>query len=81
MKGLFVSSIATNFLPLKKIKLLQFKLRNILILALEMYKIKHNISPSLMQDTFHERNATYKLRSQWTFNFLELTLFTMEQNQ
>ena len=37
--------------------------RNIQKLAIEMYKIKHSISPQLMNDIFIQKDNTYNLRS------------------
>ena len=37
--------------------------RNLQFLATEMYKVKHNLSPSIMAELFEQRNENYNLRN------------------
>ena len=41
--------------------------RNLQILATEIYKVKHNISPEIMRDIFENRSLKYNLRNNLEF--------------
>ena len=41
--------------------------RNLRILATELYKTKGNLAPSIMHEIFEQRNIQYNLRSQTDF--------------
>ena len=43
--------------------------RNLQYLAIAMYKIKHKISPKIMQEIFPIRSSNYKFRNQSYFTF------------
>ena len=41
--------------------------RNILLLSIELYKVKHNLSNQVMSELFNLRNINYDFRSQTDF--------------
>ena len=48
-------------------------LRNIQILAIELYKVFHSLSPSIMKDVFHfNTNIPYNLRSRSKLYIVEI---------
>ena len=54
---------------------------NLKLLAVEMYKVKNNLSPEFMQDIFPERNIErYNLRKQVNFQIPGPKLLLMELN-
>ena len=54
---------------LKKGNSIKIHTRNLQYLAIEMYKIKHKISPQIVHKIFPIRNPTYNFRNETYFNF------------
>ena len=52
---------------LKKDRLFTIHQRNIQSLAIELFKVKGNLSNNIMCDTFQTRKVNYNLRSQTNF--------------